>query len=303
MARFKFRLKVIEKMKKLIFPVVLGIAAFATSNLQAQTQQVRVTVSSNAPTGGVALTPLWAGFHDGSFDSYNGGLSAQEGIERIAEDGDASRLISDFNAGYSYIDNSSGTATSALYLTSQTSGRVDGLIGSVTGPPPIQPGESASAVFNLTSGQNDFFSYASMILPSNDALVFNGGPTAHNISSLFSGGAPISFVIGQAGTVNDVGTEVNDFADVADPLGLVGGGQSGPNQGADEFGVVTNITGDYFSTFANQPVGEDLSLLNFNNYSNGVATVTIEAIPEPSSAVVLGLGLTGLFARRRRTLN
>jgi len=67
-------------MKKIIF----GLCVFALSipQVQAQTQQVRVEVTSNAPTGGVAITPLWVGFHNGSFDSYNGGLSSQEGLER-----------------------------------------------------------------------------------------------------------------------------------------------------------------------------------------------------------------------------
>lgn len=284
-------------MKKLIFPALVAFVAIATSNLQAQTQQVRVTVTSNVPTGGVALTPLWGGFHDGSFDSYNGGLSAQEGIERIAEDGNASVLSADFNGGYTYIDtDGAGNAVSARVLSSQLSGRVDGLVGSA----PIQAGDSVSAVFNLVSGQNDFFSYATMLLPTNDALAFNGGPTAHDVSGLFSGGAPVTFVIGQAGTVNDVGTELNDFDFVADPLDVVPGGQTGPNSGDDEFGVVTNITGDYFAGFANQPIGQDLSLLNFNNYSNGLATITIEAIPEPSSAAVVSLVMGGLFARRRR---
>ena len=77
--------------------------------------------------------------------------------------------------------------------------------------------------------------------------------------------------------------------------------------GAASSGVVTNITGDYFAGFANQPLGQDLSALNFNNYSNGLATITIEtvstvaAVPEPSSAAVISLVLGGLFVRRRRS--
>ncbi len=300
MARFNFNLKETTKMKKLILPALLGLVAIATNDLQAQTQQVRVTVTSNAPTGGIALTPLWAGFHDGSFDSYNGGLTAQTGIERIAEDGDASVLSADFLGGYTYVDN----GTSGRFLTGQTSGRADGVIGSVTGPPPISPGESASMLFNLDASQNNYFSYASMVLPSNDFIVFNGNPLSHNISSLFGGGAPISFDIGLAGTIDDAGTEVNDFATSA-ANGLFGlpGGQTGPNQGADELGVITNVTASNpFANFSNLPAN-DLSLFNFNDtnlYSNGVATITIEAVPEPSSAAVVSVVLGGLFARRRR---
>ena len=34
--------------------------------------EIQVTVTNNAPAGGAYLTPVWLGFHDGSFDSYNG---------------------------------------------------------------------------------------------------------------------------------------------------------------------------------------------------------------------------------------
>lgn len=141
----------------------------------------------------------------------------------------------------------------------------------------------------------------------------SGNPLAHDVSSLFTGGGPISFDIGLAGTVNDVGTELSDFSTAA-PGGaalatlfpaLAGAtGQSGPNTGANENGVVTNITGDPFAGFANTPAGADLTLFNFNDtslYSRGLATITITAVPEPSCLGLPGLGLAGTFVRRRRS--
>ena len=292
-------------MKKLVFAICAF--ALAVPQINAQTQQVRVDVVSNAPMGGVALTPLWVGFHDGSFDSYNGGLSSQSGLERIAEDGDASVISTDFLGGYTYIDNSSGSAVSNRVLTSQTSGRVDGVLAAANGgPPPIQPGESTSAIFNLDANDNQFFSYASMVLPSNDYYVANGNPTAWDLSSIFGGGS-VSFNIGLPGTINDAGTEINDFANSpGNPLFGIDPGQTMADQGDAEGGVNANVVGDPYANFLSQDLadGVDFSLLNFNDanvYGNGIATITITAVPEPTSLGVVALGLGGLFLRRRRS--
>ena len=279
-------------------------------------------MTSNAPDGGVALTPVWVGFHDGSFDSYNGGLSSQPGLERLAEDGnfgDAATpgtLAGDFAANQTYVDNSSGTAVSATVASSQVGTRVQGAIGTFDGgPPPIQPGESASALFSLAAdGSNQYFSYASMVLPSNDYYVANGNPLAWDISSVINGGSPLTFIIGAAGTVNDAGTEINDFVTAApggaNLPGLFPGiglpnGQSGPDTGADENGVNANVTNP-FGSFLNAD-GVDLSQFQFNDtdlYPNGIATITISsvsAVPEPGSLSLLAMVAgCGTLIRRRK---
>lgn len=262
-------------------------------------QLVRVDITNNAPQGGVAITPLWVGFHDGSFDSYNGGLSSQEGLERIAEDGNTSVLSADFLGGYTYVEGGASTRT----LSSQPgSERVDGTIGSA-GPPPIEPGESTSQTFTIdTSGINRYFSYASMVLPSNDFYIANGNPTAHDLFSLYDGEGSVTFDIGLANTVNDAGTEVTDYmTSAANGLFGLSGGQGAPNTGADQNGVNANVTGDPFAGF-----GIETPLaFNFNDasqYANGIATVTITAVPEPSSSLLAlpGLALVGLLRRRMR---
>lgn len=279
-----------------------------THNTQAL--DVEVEITNNAPTGGVVLTPVWVGFHDGSFDSYNGGLSSQVGLERLAEDGNNSVISADFLGGYTYVD----SGTSARVLTGQTSGRVDGTIGSTDGsPPPVQPGETVTRQFTIDAdGSNRYFSYASMILPSNDFFVANGNPFAHDLSSLYDGEGEITFVIGLPGTVNDAGTEQEDFDFAAPPLGGLQGlfpqvgfdgddGQIAPNQSsADDTLAIQNVSGDPFADFLNAD-GLDLSQLNFNDaslYTNGIATVTIRVVPEPTSLALIGLG--GLIALRRR---
>lgn len=286
----------------------MGLAAAAlTMNHDAQANQFKVEITNNAPAGGVYITPVWVGFHDGSFDSYDGGLSAQEGLERIAEDGSTAALSADFNNGLTYIDNSGMTPASAVVVSTQNGAdRVDGTIGGA----PIAPGATVSQTFDVTSGSNAYFSYASMILPSSDYFIANGNPLAHDLSALFGAplGTSITFNIGLPGSINDAGTEVDDWATSAAnglfPQLNLPAGQGGPNQGADQNGVVANVINPFVS-FLNPPTGldtnPDFSPLQFNNaslYGNGVATVTITAVPEPASAGLLAVG--GLLVMRRR---
>ena len=298
-------------MKKILSPSVslIGrilsllpcLALLIGSSSSSQALEVRVEITNNAPSNGVAITPVWVGFHDGSFDLYNGGLSSQEGLERIAEDGNTAVLSSDFLGGYTYID---GGSSSKVMSSQSGSERVDGTIAS-GGPPPITPGESTSQYFTIDiDGSNRYFTYASMVLPSNDYYVANGDPLAHDLMSLYDGEGSISFNIGLAGLVNDAGTEVNDFATSA-ANGLFPGrglpaGQGGPDEGADENGVNSNVA-NAFSGFLNSG-GVDLTGFDFNDnglYPNGIATITITAIPEPSSLALACLGIAGITCYRR----
>lgn len=271
-------------MKKLLIAAcVCSIAAFAAVESQAQTQLLRVTVTSNTPAGtnGAAITPLWLGFHNNSFDTFDVGGTATPGLEELAETGMAGVLDGEFNA---------------------IGGRVSTVVGSPSGPPPIQPGESVtSGIFGIDTSQNQFLSYASMVLPSSDYFV--GNDNAIDISSIFGNGGSISFNVGQ--TVWNAGTEVDDFAtSPGNPLFGIPAGDGGTGVGADEGGVIGAVTGDPYAGFLNSPDNFDFGPLNFNDtnlYPNGIATVTITAVPEPTSIGIIALGLGGLFLRRRRS--
>ncbi|MEM9252069.1 MAG: spondin domain-containing protein [Planctomycetota bacterium] len=288
-------------------------AAIAAPAAMAATTDLQVSITNNAPVGGVYITPVWVGFHDGSFDSYNGGLSSQPGLERVAEDGDTSQIAADFAAGLTYIDNSGISPVSATVASSQAgSDRVGGTLGGG----PIAPGATVDAIFEGLdlSSENTYFSYASMILPSSDYYIANGNPFAHGLAALdgASVGTEITFYIGAAGTINDAGTEVNDFATgpgngLFPQLGLPAG-QNAPDQGADQNGVNANVVGIPYTGFLNAPGDFDTNpasaLLNFNNvdlYGPGVARVTITVVPEPASLGLLGVAAAGLLLRRRRS--
>lgn len=178
--------------------------------------EVRITIENLAPENGTFLTPLWVGVHDGSFDSYDGGAPSSPGIERIAEDGNPSILSEEFRA--------SGSSLEAVLNE----------LG------PIGPGQTTSARLWLdpNADAHAFFSYVSMVIPSNDAYVANGNPMAHPLFDESGGLIEQEFLI-HGSDVNDAGTEVND--ELSENTAFFG--QSAPNTGVDENGVNTNHSG------------------------------------------------------------
>ncbi|MDY6804204.1 MAG: spondin domain-containing protein [Cyanobacteriota bacterium] len=172
---------------------------------------VRVIVENLTSEGeGSILSPTWVGFHDGGFDTYDGGRPASPGIEQIAEDGNPATLVQEF-------------ALSPF-------GTVDGAVGDA----PILPGQIVTEGFVIDSDSPDsrYFNYASMVIPSNDAWIANGNQTEHR---LFDDGefGPISFVV-RGDRVLDAGTEVNDEV----PANTAGLAQATPDTGEDENGVI-----------------------------------------------------------------
>ncbi len=327
-------------MKFFLTAAVAAMFVLNANSVQAQGGQdrplVMVTIENVSPEDGVAITPIWVGFHSGSFDSYNGGLLSLEGLERVAEDGNNSLISQQFNnfdaqlGGYTYIDNSGASPQSALVRTGDLSdvNRQDGTLGAA----PVLPGESVTEVFELSNdGSNDFFSYASMVLPTNDFFIANGNPVAHDISELLIDGGEISFFIGTPnGGVNDAGTESENFRFSAGnglfPNRNLPDGQSGPNEGITNSNPIENVVGNPFedfrlisssdlfrlkiATFAvrttikrllpfrfipgvsafiysleqwlsdfEASVTTDVSGLDFNQYPDGIARVTISVLP------------------------
>jgi hypothetical protein len=173
-----------------------------TAPLQAQDDVVNVVVKieSLAPENGVYFSPVWVGFHDGSFDLFDLGSLASLAVERIAEDGNNVTLREDF-----------------ANVTAKTGG-IDDVITSPSGfeaLPLFDPGEVSTAEFTLTGSQNRYMSFAAMVVPSNDAFIGNHNPWAIELfdaAGKFKGKQVITI---PGSMVWDAGTELNTEMDAA----------------------------------------------------------------------------------------
>lgn len=176
------------------------------------TQKLSISVENLAPQNGTSLTPTWVGFHNGGFDTYNRGEAVTQGLERIAEDGITSVISQEFaDSGF---------------------GDVDGVAGAA----PITPDTTARTSLEVDPATGRYFSYASMVLPSNDTFIANGNPLAFEVFDENGNFIGTEFTVTQA---LDAGTEVNDEL----PANTAFFGQAAPDTGVEENGVVTLAEG------------------------------------------------------------
>ncbi len=188
-----------------------NLGTFRTT-VQPMPVEIIVTIENLAPPNGTYLTPLWVGFHDGTFDLYNASLPVSAAFERLVEDGATGPVAAHFLAS------NAGTNEATLDAAG-----------------PIAPGAKVRKRFVLdaNAANHRYFSYASMVIPSNDAFISNDDPMAHAIFDTNGAFLGATFVIGGA-MVYDAGTEVNDEA----PANTAFFGQAAPDTGMDENGAV-----------------------------------------------------------------
>jgi hypothetical protein len=257
-------------MKKL---VVIGLTILLLAPV-ASAEKITVTIENLAPVGGNFLTPLWVGFHNGSFDIYNQGDPASSALERLAEDGNTGPLSADFLA--------SGAGV---------------LDGTLVGP--LAPGDVATAMFDLdgTLPTSRFFSYAAMVIPSNDAFIANGDPMAHQIFSNTGSALGADFFL-LGNEVLDAGTEVNDEI----PANTAFFGQAAADTGVDENGVVMFHPG--FNPVGSGGILDDPTFSNadFTRPGYPVAQIRVFGVPEPGTMLLFGSALIGIagLARKRQ---
>jgi len=252
--------------------IAAGMAATASA------QNVSVTVENMLAPGGFSFTPVWMAFHDGSFNTFDNGTmaTAWPGLTEIAEGGDTGPLSTRFST-----DNPGGVQTTLVQPD---------------GAPVFSPGESASTVLNVGDASvNRWFSFASMLVPSNDLFFANDDGFAYEIfdaAGNFNGPVTISIF---GGNVYDNGSEVNDaFAGAA----FSANGGDGVDEALDIRSFFTEA-GDaaYLASFVNSGTADGGTITGAFGEADLIARITI--VPAPGTAVLGMIGVSGLCRRRR----
>ena len=196
------------------------IALLTISPVAPEPVDVTIEITNSAPTNGNFLTPVWLGVHNGQFDFFDTGSAATPALERMAEDGDNSMLQNVFDA--------------SEYGSTQT------VVTSGNEAPVFAPGDSATVTLTINSNSPNaqYLSYASMIIPSNDAFIGNNNPRQIPLFDE-SGDLRTDIHIHLGANVYDAGTETND--EIPENTAFLA--QAAPNTGTSENSMITRHPG------------------------------------------------------------
>lgn len=305
-----------KSLRGIIVATMVTVGSTMTMASTATAVTLKVSVENLGPTNGSILTPVWVGFQDGSFDTFDVGAPASSGLEALAEDGVSgleSTIIGESDILTDIYNIIPQTSTISSLFAGSSAGMNDGVQGVVFPDPEIRlfantpvlfPDQTTAKTFTLNGSvaSHRYFNYASLVFPSNDAFIGNDDPIEiFDAKGKFIGADII--VLGNQ--VLDAGTEVNDES----PSNI--GFPSDNGFSLDPFGkgIPENETIQIHPGLKPPGTGgvldyelggnELFANADFKAPSYQVARITVTAVPEPTTTTgVLALG--GLFMLLRQ---
>lgn len=255
---------------RLTMYTILTLIAISPAT-HAQVVNVTVTIQNLAPANSISFAPLRVGFNNGSFDSFNNGQVATAPIISVAEGGSGSAWFPAFAAADS------------------TSVR-----GSVGGA--LLPGQTATNTFTINYLSNPYFTFGSMVIPSNDHFIGNDSPTQFRLFDNF-GNLQINSIFQRTNNIWDAGSELFDPANAAFLVGGVND-QRTPQNGVVNFNFaelsgyngLTTAAGYVFNSQLTS--NQDIYRINF-----------VASVPEPGSMTLAAIAPFGWAIMRRLRKN
>ena len=233
---------------------------------QAAVVSLRVTVQNLAPANGIAFAPLHVGFGQGLFDAFNDGSTAGAAIISVAEGG-------------------SGSAWQPAFAAAEP-GATRGTIGGL-----LVSGATAQMDFTINTAMNSFFTFGSMVVPSNDHFIGNDSPTEYQVFDA-AGNLLINQIDQDASEIWDAGSELTD------PLAAAFVGTNSlrtAQNGVVNFNFSELSANNGFTTGAGYVFSNNLAA-NTPIYRIGFQVLQV---PEPTSAALAMLGLAMVVGTAR----